>query len=215
LNASEAVARLMVLNVPVIRTKDAAAVLGQSLHAAQKTLTRLAANGLVRSVRHGLFWIRSGPIDVQLLPELLSDPYPSYLSLQTALYLHGMVSQIPAVTFAVTLARSGRIRTPVGEVSFHHVAPRFFGGFEIHASGVKLAIPEKALLDVAYLGSSKTRLFTRLPELTLPKGFKAWRAEEWLGRIGGAQTRERTQERFRRFVQAARRRKSSVPAPSP
>jgi hypothetical protein len=137
------------------------------------------------------------------LPELLSDPYPSYLSLQTALYLHGMISQIPSITFAVTLARSGSVKTSVGEISFHHVGPKLFGGFEVHASGAKLATPEKALLDVAYLGSSKTRLFARLPELTLPKGFKASRAEEWLKRIEADLIRERTRKRFRAFVDSA------------
>jgi predicted transcriptional regulator of viral defense system len=205
MNASEAVVRLTRLGLPVIRTKDAAAVLGQPLHAAQKTLSRLAANGLITPVRHGLFWIRPGVIDVQLLPELLSDPYPSYVSLQTALYLHGMLSQIPPATYAVTLGRGGRVATSGGEISFHRVAPAFFGGFEIHPSGAKIATAEKALLDVAYLGRSKTRLFTRLPELELPKGFRPARADPWLEKIPDSRTRELTAARFMRFVKQARR----------
>jgi hypothetical protein len=88
----------------------------------------------------------------------------------------------------------------VGEISLHHVSPRFFGGFEVHPSGAKLATPEKALLDVAYLGASKTRLFTRLPELELPSGFKPSRANEWLERIEAGRMRERTRTRFQMFV---------------
>jgi len=37
------------------------------------------------------------------LPELLTAPFPACASLQSALYLQGMTSQVPAVTCAVTL----------------------------------------------------------------------------------------------------------------
>jgi len=48
------------------------------------------------------------------LLEFLTAPFPAYVSLQSALYLHGMISQVPALTYAVTLARSRRLATPLG-----------------------------------------------------------------------------------------------------
>ena len=62
-----------------------------------------------------------------------------------------MISQVPAVTYAVSLARTRRFATPVGTVSVHHVQPSFFFGFEDAGRGGRLATPEKALVDVNWL----------------------------------------------------------------
>lgn len=77
-----------------------------------------------------------------------------------------MISQIPAITYAVSIGRTKRYETPLGVVSFHHVHPSFFFGFETIGKGmVKMATPEKALIDFLYLSPSKSRLFRALPEL--------------------------------------------------
>jgi predicted transcriptional regulator of viral defense system len=36
------------------------------------------------------------------LPELISAPWPAYVSLQSALHHHGVIEQIPSVIYAVT-----------------------------------------------------------------------------------------------------------------
>jgi predicted transcriptional regulator of viral defense system len=153
MNASEALARLRRLGVPAVRTADVAAALGQSPFAASKTLERLAAARLVEPIRHGLWWL-DGEIDAHRLPEHLTAPMPSYLSLHTALHLRGVIEQIPEVIYAASLARTQRITTAVGSFSIHHLAPEVFGGFEETASGVKLATAEKALFDFAYLSGA-------------------------------------------------------------
>jgi predicted transcriptional regulator of viral defense system len=122
-----------------------------------------------------------------LLPDRLTAPYPSYVSLQSALYLHGMISQIPQVTYVVSLER--RIRTSVGTFSAHHVVPELFGGFDVLDSGVKLATPEKALIDVFYLSGTRTRLFAAVPELELPRRFRTREAQAWAKRIQSARLR--------------------------
>jgi hypothetical protein len=50
-------------------------------------------------------------------------------------------------------------------------------------SGIKLATPEKALVDFLYLSPTRGRLFTALPELELPRGFRRSVAREWVRRI--------------------------------
>jgi predicted transcriptional regulator of viral defense system len=182
MNAAEALGRLHDLRVPVFTTADAAVLLVASVDAANKTLKRLAKAGLILPLRHGL-WAVGKTVDPLLLPDYVTAPYPSYVSLQSALYLHGMISQIPQVTYAVSLDRTQRIRTAVGTLSIHRVAPTFFGGFDLLESGVKLAKPEKALLDVFYLSGTRTRLFAALPELELPRGFRIKEARAWLDRI--------------------------------
>jgi len=183
MNAREALGRLKGLRVPVATTADAAAVLGVSGEAASHTLRRLAQSGLVTPVRKGLWALADRP-DPLALAEYVSAPYPSYLSLQTALYQHGMIDQIPSMIFVVSLARSARIETRLGTYSVHHVQPAFFDGFEaLPDSGIKLALPEKALVDFLYLSTTRGRLFTALPELELPSGFRRSAAREWARRI--------------------------------
>lgn len=82
------------------------------------------------------------------LPEYLTNPFPSYVSLQSALYYHGMISQIPTIVFAVSISRTKKYETPLGVVSVHHVNPSFFFGFKSMGSRIaKMATPEKALID--------------------------------------------------------------------
>ena len=162
MNASRALGLLRGLGTPAFSTSDAAARLGLSLAAASQTLRRLHAAGLARLVRRGL-WTVHDPVEPFALVEYLTAPHPAYVSLQTALHLHGMIEQIPSVVYVVSLARSHRIRTALGTFSVHRVAPSFFGGFTVSPrSGAKVATPEKALLDVCYLAPG-ARAPSRLP----------------------------------------------------
>jgi predicted transcriptional regulator of viral defense system len=189
MNGPEALGRLKRLGVPVATTADAAAVLGISGQAASHAMRRLAKNGLVTPVRKGVWALGDRP-DPLALGEYVTAPYPSYVSLQTALYRHGMIDQIPSMIFVVSLARSRRIRTAFGTYSVHHVQPAFFDGFEsLPDSGVKLATSEKALVDFFYLSPGRGRLFTALPELELPRGFRRSQARRWVQRIPSSRVR--------------------------
>lgn len=205
MNAARAFARLRRLGVPAIGTADAAAALEQTTAAASQTLTRLADAGLVTSVRHGTWWLEAGPIDPLRLPEVLTAPLPSYVSLHTALHRRGMIEQIPEVTYVVSLGRTQRVLTAAGGFSIHHIAPEVFGGFEELPSGAKLATAEKALFDFAYLSGGRTRLFTSLPELELPRGFRQQEVSLWVRKIPSERSRTLTERKLAVFfAQAAR-----------
>jgi predicted transcriptional regulator of viral defense system len=123
------------------------------------------------------------------LPELLAAPYPAYVSMQSALFHHGLIEQIPEVVYAATLARPRRIDTPLATVSLHRLPPELFTGFELSPDdGAKIATPEKALFDVFYLSQGRSRLFVRLPELEIPGGFR-WRALRRYARLVKSQSR--------------------------
>jgi predicted transcriptional regulator of viral defense system len=199
MNASQAYARLRKLGVPVIATADAAAALQQSTTAATKTLSRLAAAGLVASLRQGTWWL-DGTIDPYRLPEYLTAPLESYLSLHTALHLRGMIEQVPSVFYAASLARTQRVVTRVGTFSIHHLAPEVFGGYQETANGVKLATAEKALFDFAYLSAGRSRLFTALPELELPRGFRHRELKRWIATIPSERSRTITQAKLDEFL---------------
>lgn len=60
-----------------------------------------------------------------------------------------MIYQIPQVTYVASLAPTRRVRTSMGTYSIHRLAPEYFGGYTTaEDSGVRLAKPEKALMDV-------------------------------------------------------------------
>jgi predicted transcriptional regulator of viral defense system len=185
----DALRDLASLEAPVFTTAAAAARLRMSNAHASVSLARLRAAGQLVRLRRGV-WAFPDRVDALALPEFLTAPFPAYVSLQSALYLHGMVSQVPALTYAVTLARSRRLVTPLGTVSLHHVRPSFFFGYEERGrGGGRLATPEKALVDFLYLAPTRSRLFRALPELEWPKAFRAGVAREVASRIEPASRR--------------------------
>lgn len=182
MNALEALRSLVAIDAPVFTTADAAIRLGVANGHASVILARLAASGQLIRLRRSV-WAKAGGVDPLALPEYLTAPFPAYVSLQSALYLHGMISQVPAVTYAVSLARTRRFTTPMGTVSVHHVQPSFFFGFEDAGHGGRLATPEKALVDFLYLTPARSQLFRALPELEWPKRFSVRRVRAIAGRV--------------------------------
>jgi predicted transcriptional regulator of viral defense system len=193
MNAATAYARLLSLGLPVVRTSEAAAVLGISGLAASQTLRRLGVAGLVKPLRHGLVWVRQGPIDSWVAVDWIAAPYPAYASLYSALYLRGVLSQIPQTHYAVTLGRTQQVETAVGTFSLHRLAPELFGGFETLETGARLATVEKALFDLAYLAGTRSRLFARPPELELPPRLNHAELKRWIKRVSDARRRKRVQ----------------------
>lgn len=170
MNQIEALRRLDGLGVEAFATRDAAALLNVSSANANMILRRLQQQGFLAHLTRGR-WAVERKLQRALLPEHLAAPDPAYLSLQSALFHHGLIEQVPAVLYAVTLGRTRRVVTPSATVSFHHLPPELFTGFELMADGAKMATPEKALFDLLYLAPGRSRLFARLPELHIPRVF--------------------------------------------
>jgi predicted transcriptional regulator of viral defense system len=123
----EILACLQRLNQPVLETGDVAAIVNVGKAHASKIAARLVESGHLVALRRGL-WAFPERLNPLGLPERLTAPFPAYISLQSALYRHGMISQIPVSIYAVSLARTRQYNTPLGVVSVHHVAPPFFFG---------------------------------------------------------------------------------------
>jgi predicted transcriptional regulator of viral defense system len=197
MNQIEALQSIRALGVPVVETRDVAALLRVSISSATTMLRRLAQKGTIVHLSRGR-WLINERIDRFALPELLSAPYPAYVSLQSALFHHGLIEQIPSVIYAVTPARPRRAQTPIATVSFHRMPPELFSGFELFArSDAKVAIPEKALFDLLYLAPARSRLFSTLPELTLPRRFQWQRLKEYNETVKSPGRRAHIAERIR------------------
>ena len=189
MNLNQALAKLLSLSTPILRTNDAAAHWGVSPALASKMLARLADTGHVARLQRGI-WQTNLSASPWTLHPYLTDPSPSYLSLQTALFHHGMIEQIPTTIHVISTAKTRTIKTPLGIYAIHQVAPRFFCGFEPFAGGpAQIATPEKALVDFFYFRPAKSRAFRALPELEIPRRFKIKRAEEFARLITSAARR--------------------------
>ncbi len=195
-------ARLLRMDIPVFQTSDAAAYLGIGNAHASKLLARLAASGHLFRLGRGR-WGFKDRIEPFALPEYLTAPFPSYVSLQSALYHHGMISQISAVIYAVSIARTRKYVTALGTVSVHHIDPSFFFGYQPAGKGpAKIATPEKALIDFLYLSPARTRLFRALPELEFPGRFKVKEARKIIRRIRAVRRRNHVSRLFEQLFKS-------------
>lgn len=200
MNLLEADSRLRKIGQPCFATREAAAYLNVTTVYASTILRRLAAAHRIVRLRRGRWLIGEG-IDPFVVPEALTAPTPTYISLQSALYYHGMISQIPAVTYAVSLTRTTRYKNAAGEFSLHHVAPEFFCGFElIGRSMIKMATPEKALIDYLYLSLGRSRQFRALPELELPRSFSRKKALAFIARLPTRAKQSAVRTRFEQIM---------------
>ena len=172
---------------PLVRTRDASVRLGMSASATSHLLRRVADAGLVRPIRRGL-WALEIDVDPMQLAPFLTAPFPSYVSLWSALHAHGMLSQIPRETHVVSLGRAQRITTTIGKVVVHQIAPEAFGGYT-ERNGILLASPTKAVFDLAYLSATHGRRFRQLPEIDLERGYQPKEARAWISQIPSARIR--------------------------
>lgn len=173
MNQIEALRRLRQLGTPVFETRDASPLLDVTPANANMILRRLADQDLITHLARGR-WLMGDSLPRFALPELISAPYPAYVSMQSALFHRGLIEQVPAVIYAATLGKPRRVSTPLGTLSFHRLPAELFLGFEIEADGSKIATAEKALFDTLYLAPARSRLFASLPELEIPRQFR-WR----------------------------------------
>ncbi len=200
MNQIEALRRLRRLGTPVFETRDAGALLEVTPANANIILRRLADQDLITHLARGR-WLMGGSLPRFALPELISAPYPAYVSMQSALFHHGLIEQIPAVIYAATLGKPRRVNTPLGTISFHRLPAELFLGFEIEADGSKVATAEKGLFDTLYLAPARSRLFARLPELEIPPQFRWPQLHEFAALVKFARRRVHIERRIEELEQ--------------
>lgn len=197
---SEALVKIKSLEQRVFRTADVMVALDIKKSHASKLLERLARHGHFLRLKRGLWAIADGLDPLALVPHMTA-PFPSYVSLQSALYYHDMISQIPEVIYCVSLARTRTYMTPAATISVHHIPCSFFFGYEERGEQqVKIALPEKALLDILYLSQARSRLFAALPEVELSPQFDFKQAQDMIRKIEDSRRRMMVLRRFERLI---------------
>lgn len=176
---------------PTVTTGEAAAALNVSVSQASRLLRSLEGKGLARHVRYGLWIVGSDPVDPRALVEEVTRPHPAYVSFTSALNAHGMIDQVPREISIASLDSAKRIKTELGTYAIHHLPPELFGGW-VERDGLKLAQPEKALFDLAYVSAVHSGRPRRIPELELPAAFNRDEVDRWLTRIASPRVRTLT-----------------------
>lgn len=122
-------------------------------------ISALLKSGIVTRVKKGIYVFgrdyRRGPVSREILANLLYGP--SYLSLDYALQLHGLISERVEELTSVCLGRSRAFDTPLGRFSYHRLSlSRYQGGILRSrlpdGRAYLLATPEKALIDKLHEG---------------------------------------------------------------
>jgi predicted transcriptional regulator of viral defense system len=201
MRVTDAYRELLEVGRPVLSSAEAAAAWQVSSATASHRLRALLESGVIRRVRRGL-WALDPEIDPFAIGPYLTAPRPAYVSLWSALARHGMIDQIPRSISLVSLDRARRITTALGVYEVHRVAPELFTGYRSDKPGVYLAVPEKALFDLAYVRSAHGHT-PYLPELTLPSPFNRKLLREWGDRIASQRLRTLVSRRLRALISEA------------
>lgn len=117
-------------------------------------ITSLIKQGTIIRVKKGLYifgreW-RTHPYSVEKLANLIYGP--SYISLEYALQIYGLIPEQVRTVTSFTTGRSRRFSTPVGNFSYRRITlPSFSSGMDLMQNGsgatFLVAVPEKALTD--------------------------------------------------------------------
>ena len=141
---------------PVFRTGLLLAGDVDSVHV-RRQLGRWVKAGKVYQLRRGLYALSPPYQQNRPHPFLIANQLvrPSYVSLQSALAYYGLIPEYVPVTTNVTSDRPQEFATPLGKYQFQRVKKERFFAFNLEDLGDEqdayVAVPEKALLDLAYL----------------------------------------------------------------
>jgi predicted transcriptional regulator of viral defense system len=90
-------------------------------------------------------------IALPALEEVAAVLYPpAYISLESALFMHGAMDQAPHLLTCVSTNKTRIFRTALGEIAYFHLKKELFFGYEMK-DRTSLAWPEKSALDYIYL----------------------------------------------------------------
>jgi predicted transcriptional regulator of viral defense system len=133
---------------------DVAAATGTSLASAHVLCSRYVKNGIFVRIKKNFYvvadtWDRYGFLDFLKIANFLQ--VPSYISFTTALEFYGLTTQIQRNWYeSVATRRTNSFQTRGVNFIYHKFACRLYFGYE-RKDEVFIALPEKAVLDCAYL----------------------------------------------------------------
>lgn len=123
----------------------------------RRQLSRWVAAGKILQLRRGVYALAPPYRKVEPHPMVVANRLvpASYVSLQSALSLHGLIPDVVQRTTSVTTGRPSDLSTPLGRFRYRHVHVHLFFGYTplevVRGQVAMVATPEKALLDLVHL----------------------------------------------------------------
>ena len=138
----------------IFRTVDFATLLSSGIPSVRVELSRLVAGGMLTRIAKGLYLNPYNPPTQEELAMILSSP--AYVSMESALARHGILSQSPFTVTLVTTGSTGTMNAMDTRFEYHHLQSAWFVGYRRRET-YDMAEPEKALCDLVYLRYRRTR----------------------------------------------------------
>lgn len=141
--------------LPVFNLSSLQAIFGTTSRISLSVIIKsLVSQSVLTMITPGLYHLTAKPPDQFTIANFLVEP--SYISFESALSYHGILSQFPyLITSATTL--KPQVKKLHHTYQYYHLQPNLFFGYS-HTNNYLLANPEKALLDQLYLATKKYRL---------------------------------------------------------
>ncbi|MDO8668380.1 MAG: hypothetical protein Q7K35_04815 [bacterium] len=111
----------------------------------------------IKKIRQGFYIFSDLEINEQTLFIIANRLHePSYISLEMALSLYGLIPEAVYGITSVTSQKTKALKTPIGDFIYRHARPELLFGYELREHGghhYRLAEIEKAVLDYLYFNS--------------------------------------------------------------
>lgn len=122
----------------------------------RNNITRWQKRGLIIKLRQGYYafpeYKNSADIRLYIANKLYQ---PSYISLHTAVSFYGIIPEMVTSITSVSTLKTTAFKNPFSEYVYKKIKEDLFFGFDLktlsNRRAMKLATPEKAILDLLYL----------------------------------------------------------------
>lgn len=139
---------------PIFSIKDIEKV-DSSFH--KQRLSEWQKKGYVKKIAKGFYIFSDLEINEPTLFMIANRVYePSYISLEMALSIYGLIPEAVYGVTSATSQRTKRLKTPVGDFIYKHIRPDLMFGYELREHNghrYQVAEIEKAVLDYLYFNS--------------------------------------------------------------
>lgn len=111
----------------------------------------------IRKVRESFYMFADLQVNDQILYTIANRIYePSYISLEMALSLYGLIPETVYGITSVTSRNTKSLKTQIGDFSYRHIRPELMFGYELRKyedHSYQFAEIEKAVLDYLYFNT--------------------------------------------------------------
>lgn len=144
-------------DMPVIFSRDLSGRAAKEAQLMRNQLNRWREKGLIIKLKRGAYILNELDRKISLSSQFIANQLygPSYVSLEFALNLYGLIPERVSDITSVTTKKTMVIKNDLGVFIYQHIKPDAFRGFkalkEDSGTTVFIAEPEKAVVDFLYL----------------------------------------------------------------